>query len=71
MPICWKWQMIQSVCTNKPVLQYQYANRVHSGNEDEASGISKHRNDRSQTARANKREPIHQRMVLWEELAIC
>jgi hypothetical protein len=45
--------------------------------EDEASGIREHesipcfnksRNNRSQTARANKREPIHQRMmVLWED----
>ena len=79
MPICSIRQTIQSACTDEPV-QYQYADRVDSWNENEASGICKHESipcfnescdNRSQAARSNKREPLHQRMVLREKLAIC
>jgi hypothetical protein len=79
MPICWKRETIQNTCTNKPV-QYQYADRVDSWDENEAFRIRPYqsfpcfkesRDDRSQIARPNKGEPTYQRLVLREKLAIC
>ena len=72
LPNSWNQQTTKSTCTDQP-MHHKYANRNHSGQQEAYRSCyyepipcsTKSCNNWTQTARTNKREFIHQCMVLW------